>query len=160
MTEAEKIAATVAGPAAATVLLAHAVTAGTGAGHVAALLGIAAAQWLAIRAAERRGHPKAPSARGNRAEPLPAKIAKGRATERAAVEREPIEATAAALPRGVPALLAALAEAGRPMSVSELAEAMKVSTGEASKRVARAGALVTRRREGRKVLVAAAESSR
>jgi hypothetical protein len=109
--------------------------------------------------AERRGRTDAPSARGKLAEPLPAtvaepaKVAKGRAAEREAAEREPTEATAAALPRGVPVLLTALGSAGRPMSVSELAVAMKVSTGEASKRVARAGALVTRRREGRRVTV-------
>jgi hypothetical protein len=155
MKEAERIAATVAGPAVATALLVHAVSVGVG--HVAALIGVAATQWLPLRSAERRERTDAPSACGNRIEPLPAKVATVRAPNRKRAARDPIEATAAALPRGVPALLAALGASGRPMPVSELAAAMKVSTGEVSKRVARAGALVIRRREGRKALVAVAD---
>jgi hypothetical protein len=160
MTEAERIAATVAGPAVATALLVHAASVGTGVGHVAALIGVAAAQWLAIRSAERQRRTDAPSARGKLAEPLPPTVAMGQAAEREAAEPEPIETSAAALPRGVPALLTALGSTGRPMSVSKLAAAMKVSTGEASKRVARAGASVILHREGRKALVAVADPGR
>jgi DNA-binding transcriptional ArsR family regulator len=50
-------------------------------------------------------------------------------------------------------ILNALASAGRPMTVSELARAMKVTRGEASRRWREAGDLVDTRRDGKFVVV-------